>query len=310
MADLLTSGSDRPPRRPLRAVAGWRAPGPVVAGLVALTAAVAISGALSVGPVRERVEVAGLDVRVLASTVAVRGASTDGVLRAALRNAGPRSIDLRTAVLELPGVVLQPVRGRLPRRLAPGDAVEFDVPFRVPACGDLAARGVVRLGITVQGRRPTVLTLPVEPEPADDGLDVAAFAAGCRPTSTPYVVALAVEQVSGQAQAAGATARGDLAVAVRNLGAPARLVSVTGEVPGVLFVSQNAPGGDRDVAAGERVTVPLTFVVPFCAQPPRAGRLLVTVRDVTGALRLLSFPAGGDAGVDLTLVFGACRAAG
>ena len=308
--DLLTSGSDRPPWRPLAAVRGWRPPGAVVVAQAALVVAVAVAAGLSVGPVREQEELAGFGLRVLASTVAVRDQSTDGVLRVALSNDGPRSLEVTSAELDLQGVVLQPIRRRLPLALEPGDAVEVDVAFRVPACADLAPRGVARLAITVQGRPPTVLALPVEGRPSDGAIDVAAFAAGCRPTSTPYVVALAVEQVSGQAQTTGTTARGELAVAVRNVGAPVRLVAVTGEVPGVLFVSRTDPGGDREAGAGERVTVPLPFVVPFCEQSPSAGRLLVTVRDATGGLRVLTFPAEGESAVDLTLVFGACRAAG
>lgn len=308
--DQLSSGPDRPLQRPLRALRGWRPPRVVVAAQAALVLAVAMAAALSVGPVRERVEVSGLGVRVLSSTVAVRGTSTEGVLRVVLSNTGPRPVDLRSAELDLPSVVLLPVRGPLPRRLDAGHAVEVDVPFRVPACADVARRGAVRIGVTVKGRAPRVLELPVEEQPGEGGIDVAAFAAGCRPTSTPYVVALAVEEVSGRAQGDGGTARGELLVVVRNRGATVRLVSVTGEVPGVLFVSQTDPARDRPTGQGERVSVPLPFIVPFCAEPARRGRLLVTVRDQAGALRTVAFPADDGAGVDLTLVFGACRAPG
>ncbi len=309
--DLLSSGSDRPPRRPLAALRGWRPAGAVVAAQAALVVVVAVSAVLSLGPVRERVELAGLEVRVLSSTVAVRGPSTDGVLRVALANRGPRPVDVRSAELDLPGVELLLERARTPRRLAPGDDIELDVPFRVPVCSTVAASGVVRLGVTVDGRAPRVLELPVTGEPPDRGIDAAALTAGCRPTSTPYVVALAVEGVSGRAQGAGGTARGELLIEVRNAGAAVRLVSVTGEVPGVLFVSQTDPARNRDTLPGERVSVPLPFVVPFCGDsPPRRGRLVVTVRDAAGVLRTVAFPADNASGVDLTLVFGACRAPG
>ena len=308
--DLLTSGSDRPPWRPLAAVRGWRPPGAVVVAQAALLGVVAVAAVLSVGPVREQEELAGFGVTVLASTVAVRDQSTDGVLRVALSNDGPRAVDVTSAELDLAGVVLLPPRGRMPRRLEPGDAVEVDVPFRVPRCRAVGRRGAVLIGVTVQERAPQLLELPVEEDPADGGIDVGAFAAGCRETSAPYAVALGVGDVSGRAQGGGEAARGELLVEVRNFGAPVRLVSVTGEVPGVLFVSRTDPARDQETRTGGRIGVPLPFVVPFCEEPVRSGRLVVTVQDRSGSLRTLEFPADDDAGVDLTLVFGACRAPG
>jgi hypothetical protein len=297
--DLLTSGTERRPRRRVAAAFGWRPPRRFVGVLLVVVLLVAASAVASVAPLRSRAERAEVTARLLASTVAVRDGGTDGVLRVAVANAGPRPVELTAVALEVPGVVPRGA-GPLRRVIDPDRAVEVSLAFAVPDCAKTGPTGVLRVAVTAQGRPERELGLPLGAE----------VTAGCRLTSLPSVVALAVESVTGQARAANGAAGGELQVALHNHGGPVRLVSVTAEVPGVLFVSQTNPGDGRPTGVGERVRVPLPFLVPFCGGAVTSGRLLVTVRDASESLRQLAFPAEPQTAVDLTVVLTACAGGG
>jgi hypothetical protein len=307
--EVLSSGSDRPPRRPVLALLAWRPPTGVVAAVTVLLLVVTSVAGAALGPLRERAERLPISVRVLASTIAVRGSSTEGAVHAVVSNPGRRPVDLLGVELDLPGVALLPLRGEPARSLPPGAAADARVRFAVPDCGVVAVPGRVRIAVAHPGAPPRLVELPVADDPPPGGIAADVFTAGCRPASAPYVVALAVSVAGGTAVADGGAARGELQVVVRNHGGAVQLVSVTAEVPGVLFVSQTDPARNRWTDPGEQLSVPLPFVVPFCGEPGRTGRLFVTVRDQAGELRTLAFPADGSA-VDLTLVFGACRRPG
>jgi hypothetical protein len=299
---VLASGPDR---TPFAALLHRRPPRALLAVLLALQALVVAAGAGVLPTVQERADRLSLSARVESGTVALRGRGTDGVLRLRVESAARMPVEVRAVVVAVPGAVPQGLTPPSTPRVPPGGSAVVSVRYAVSNCAALGAGGELRLAVVrPQDGRTGDVVVPV----AD------AVAAGCRPDVVPGVAVLGASVVAGAAELGegGRSAAGSVTVEVVSAGAPVRLVAVSAEVPGVLFVSPSLGPDEPLLAAGDRRRVRVPFTVPFCPALRPLGRVVVTVRDDRDALRQLGFAVSADGearvarDVDLDVVLRAC----
>lgn len=234
--------------------------------------------------VRERADRLSLRADVVGGTVALRGRGTDGVLRLRVRSDGPSEVKVRRAEIVGPGLTARGVPP--PVTLTPRGSAVLSIRYAASRCQALGPGAQVRLDAVRSDGAEGVLVVHV----ADQVM------AGCRQEVVAGVAVVGVRALGGDATPGhgGLSASGSVTLEVLSAGTPVRLVAVSVEVPGAVFVSPPLGPEEPVLPAGARRELVVPFTVPFCPALRPRGRVSVVVRGPDQVLRGLVFSVAAD----------------
>lgn len=318
--DLLESGDEREGPDAAARLRGWLALTPptwvvvVLAVALAATLAGGIAGAVQVSAGLAR-EAARPQVDVLpagSSSSTVAGVAR-GRIELLLVNRRAVPVPVQDVQVQVEGLRVLRVEPAPDRTLGPGESRPVRISFLVPSCQALVLPGtvVVAVGAGDQVRRSRLPVYdPERREQPAQGLAFGACPASARGARAGTPTDIGLRPAGGQVLRTGDGAEGFARLEVRNGGAPVRLLSVDGQVPGVVFTPRLLRGG-RTISTDGLVIVRLGFRVPDCRRLRKTGRLVLRVERFDGVqelgLRVTAEPAARQGPqVDLRVVLDAC----
>jgi hypothetical protein len=318
VVDLLESGDERE-RRPLAPLLlAWRPPSWVVVLLAVLAVGTVTAGALAVAEAtRERAREAArleVDVRPAGTSSTTVGGVSRGELTLLLVNRREQRVRLGGLRLAVEGLRVTGVEPAFGKPLGAYEERTFRILFVVPDCSRLVLPGRVQVSLAADRqpveRRELAVVDPDVAGPGADGFALGGCPPSARGRSAGTSTDVGVRPAGGSSSRDGVGATGFLRLEVRNAGPPLRLVSITGEVPGVRFTPRELEGG-RSVDTDGLVIVRLAFRIDDCALLQPAGRLVMVVERFGAqqelGLRAVAEPeAGVGPQVDLGVLFDAC----
>ena len=299
--DLLESGAEREPLRPLELAA--RVPPWVVA--LALVPVLVASLLVAVDQ-RRQAALPDVEVRLVdrsSSTVAgvARGALELLLVNRRDRPARLDGLEVQVEGLQVTGALV------LPRELGPYAEHLLRLAYLVPSCASLVLPGELVLRVDGDEVRVPV----VDAAASSDGIALGSCPPSARSERPGEPTDVGARAAGGTSRRVGDAVEGVARLEVRNAGQPVRLLSVDADVPGVVVTARVLAGG-RTIVTDGVVVIGLRFRIPDCAGLASSGRLVLQVERFGGvqelSLRVAVEPGDGlGPQVRLPVVLDACR---